>query len=72
MFGIVHYENESGEVTRAICQTEGEYFRHLEIGRKWMEAEPGRRLEVWGERGPEASVADAETGTRWRSPDGSV
>jgi hypothetical protein len=50
MYGRIHYENETGEFRVLDCETHADYERELNIACKWIEAEPRRRLGIWGER----------------------
>lgn len=50
MYGIVHYENETGEFHTVPCESEAEYEKELAVGCRWIEDEPRRFLNLWGER----------------------
>jgi len=49
-YGIVHYEDEQGEIGAGIpCRTETEYETEIEAGVKWVESDPRRALGMWCE-----------------------
>ena len=50
MFGKVHYENEGGEFLVVPCADQESYERELATGCRWIEDEPRRFLNLWGER----------------------
>jgi hypothetical protein len=47
-YGIVYYEDETGDIRRVLCPTEVEYSAELEAGSRWVEDEPRRFRNLWG------------------------
>jgi hypothetical protein len=50
LFGIVHYENEDGEFLVVPCSDPVTYQKEIAVACRWVESEPRRVLNVWGER----------------------
>lgn len=59
IFGVVVFANESGPILCIECPTEEDYFRHLNIGAHWADAEPHRSLSVYGERREKVDFANS-------------